>query len=74
MKALYTVLLTLAMTATNALATTGGEPVELSFMTVLFMGFGAMIIVFQLIPGVILFAGMLKGVLSPADKKSESTN
>ena len=71
MKALYTVLLTMAMTATNALATSGGEPVELSFMTVLFMGFGAMIIVFQLVPGVILFAGMLKGIFSPAEKKSE---
>jgi len=74
MKALYTVLLTMAMTATNALATSGGETVELNFMTVLFMGFGALIIVFQLIPGVILFAGMIKGALSPADKKSEPAN
>ena len=74
MKALYTVLLTMAMTATNALATSGGETVELNIMTVLFMGFGALIIVFQLIPGVILFAGMIKGALSPADKKSEPAN
>ncbi len=74
MKALYTVLLTVVMTATNALATTGGGTVELSFMTVLFMGFGALIIVFQLGPGVILFAGMLKGIFSPAEKKSESSN
>ncbi len=74
MKAIYTVLLTMAMTATNALATSGGEPVELSFMTVLFMGFGAMIIVFQLGPGVILFAGMLKGIFSPAEKKIEPTS
>lgn len=74
MKAIYTVLLTVAMTATNALATTGGGNVELSFMTVLFMGFGALIIVFQLIPGAILFTGMLKGLFSPADKKSESAN
>ncbi len=74
MKALYALILTMAMTATNALATSGGEPVELSFMTILFMGFGAVIIVFQLVPGVILFAGMLKGIFSPADKKRESTN
>ncbi len=74
MKALYALLLTIVMTATNALATSGGEPAELSFMTVLFMGFGALIIVFQLVPGVILFVGMLKGLLSPADKKSESAN
>ena len=74
MKALYTVLLTMAMTATNALATTGGGTVELSFLTVLFMGFGALIIVFQLVPGVILFAGMLKGIFSPAEKKIEPAN
>ncbi len=69
MKALYTVLLTMAMTATNTLAASGGEQVELSFMTVLFMGFGALIIVFQLVPGVILFVGMLKGLFSPSEKK-----
>lgn len=74
MKALYTVLLTMAMTTTNALAASGGEQVELSFMTVLFMGFGALIIVFQVVPAVILCAGMLKGLFSPAERKSEPTS
>lgn len=72
MKALYALLLTIAMTATNALGASGGEPVELNLMTVLFMGFGAVIIVFQLVPGLILLTGMLKGLFSPAEKKTES--
>lgn len=36
----------------------------------LFIGFGALVLVFQTIPAMILFIGMLKGLFSPADKKA----
>jgi len=64
--------MSLTLAATQALASGGGgEKVELSFLTILFMGFGAMIIVFQLIPAIILFGGMIKGLISSAGKATK---
>ena len=75
MKILFATVLSLVMGAVQALAAGGGgEKVVLSFMTILFMGFGAMIIVFQLIPAVILFSGMVKGLISPAEKETKETS
>ena len=70
MRILIATILTMGMPLTQALAAGGGEKVELSFLTILFMGFGALIIAFQLVPAVILFAGMLKGLFSPAEKET----
>ena len=53
------VLASLSTTA-YAAAETGGEGG--SFLLTLFIGFFALIIVFQLVPAVLLFAGMLKGL------------
>jgi hypothetical protein len=47
-----------------------GEPV--SILMILFLGFGALILVFQLFPAVVLFVGMLKGLMAPAVKKDEA--
>ena len=70
MKALKSTLITLLITATQALAyadgTEGGEGP--SIMMILFMGFFAVIIVFQIFPAAVLFAGMLKGIFSSRAK------
>jgi len=47
----------------------GGDSEGLGFMATLFIGFGVLIILFQTIPAILLFAGMVKGLLSSADKK-----
>ncbi len=44
-----------------------------SFMVVLFLGFGALIVVFQLFPGVALFSVMLKEIITGSRKKRAVT-
>ena len=69
MKVLYATILYLVITATEALAAGGGGRGEgLSLLTIFFMGFGALIIVFQLVPALVLIVGMLKALFSPAAK------
>ncbi len=71
MKVLIAMVLSLLITVTQALASGGGEGrAELSLLTMLFMGFGALIIVFQLVPAVILLGGMIRGLVSPAEKET----
>jgi len=41
-----------------------------SVMVVLFLGFGALIVVFQLFPGLALFTVMLKEILTGSRKKA----
>jgi len=50
----------------------GSDPVAEgnSLLITLFLAFGALIIAFQLVPGMILLYSMLKGIFSAADKKS----
>jgi hypothetical protein len=51
----------MALTAT-ATAATGTDATGTSWITILLMGFGALIVVGQLIPGIVLFSGMVKGL------------
>ncbi len=44
-----------------------------SFMVVLFLGFGALIVVFQLFPGVALFTVMLKEIITGSRRKGAVT-
>jgi hypothetical protein len=67
-----TLIITLASVA-PALAATGSETKGSTFLLILFLGFAALIIVFQFIPGLVLFATMLKGLFTPAPKKSAGT-
>jgi len=65
MKAIYSTIASILLTATAALAYDGGASGEgLSFMMIAFMGFGAVILVFQIFPALILFCGMVKGIVS----------
>jgi hypothetical protein len=71
MKTAYAIILSLVITGTQALASGGGSEGEgLILFATFFIAFGALIIMFQFVPGIILFFGMLKGLFSPADKKS----
>ena len=51
-----------------AYATPGGEEQSVGFLGYLFAGFFALIIISQLVPAVILFVSMLKGVFSLGEK------
>jgi len=71
MRVLKSTIAAMLLTATEALAYGGGTDGEgLSFLMILFMGFGAVIIVFQIFPALILFCGMVKGIMAPAVKKA----
>lgn len=51
----------------HASAVAGGE--GSSSLLALFLGFGALIIVFQFCPGASLFCSMIKGLFIPASKE-----
>ena len=54
------------MMVSTAFAAGGGESESFGLLTWMFLGFGGLIIVFQLVPVFILFASMLKGVILAA--------
>ncbi|KAF0219614.1 MAG: hypothetical protein FD174_1869 [Geobacteraceae bacterium] len=66
-KALITLLIG---SASVAFAASGAEHEGNSLVLALFLGFGALVIVFQLFPGVMLFVSMVKGLFSSAPKES----
>lgn len=73
MKTISAIIISLLSTTTYALASgSGGNGEGLSFMATLFIGLGVLVLVFQTIPAVLLLTGLIKGLLSPADKKSEA--
>ena len=67
-----TLIVTLASVA-PALAADGTIVKGSSILLILFLGFAALIIVFQFIPGLVLFATMLKSLFSRAPKKATET-
>jgi hypothetical protein len=54
----------LIMIAGSAFADTGASTAENGWLWMLFLGFAAVIVVFQLVPSVILFSSMLRGIFS----------
>lgn len=54
----------LTIVAVPALAASEGANAEIGWLGIIFLGFGALIIVFQFIPAVMLFGSMLKGLFS----------
>jgi len=56
-----------------ALAANGSETEGSGLLIILFLGFGALIVVFQLVPGLVLFATMVKELFTPAPKKAAAT-
>lgn len=69
---LRTVTVMLAWVA-PALAAAGGETEGNGFLLYLFLGFGALIIVFQFTPGLLLFVTIVKELFARAPKKAVAT-
>lgn len=68
MKSLFTNSLgILLISAGSAFAATGTGTEENGWLWMLFLGFGAVIVVFQVVPAMILLGAMLKGIFSSAD-------
>lgn len=69
MKTISTIVLSLLVTVSCALASGGTEVEGLGLMAAFFIAFGVLIVLHQFIPGLMLLGGMLKGIFSPTDKK-----
>jgi hypothetical protein len=68
MKTMIKSFLAVLLAVVPALASGGKEAGEVSFLVVLFFAFGALILVFQSVPGLILFATMIKELFTRAPK------
>jgi hypothetical protein len=67
-------LMVLALLGNASLAYAGGgESGDLSLGTFIFLGFLALILVFQAVPGLILFYSMIKGLFAPLPLKVAAT-
>jgi len=51
-------------------ATESGQTGGMSWLMIFFLAFFGLIVAMQVIPGVILFVSMIRGIFSPASKKS----
>lgn len=73
MKLLFATTASLMITGTKALASAGGsETGGMGLLAVFFIAFAAMVILFQFLPGLSLFLGILKGIFSSeADKRAQ---
>lgn len=71
MKTIIATILSLLITATQVLAIgNAGNGETLGLLATFFIAFGILIILFQLLPGLMLFGGMIKGLFSSTEKKT----
>ena len=61
------------LAATPAFAATGAEAEPHGILFYLFIGFGALIVVAQLVPGLMLLGGMIKGLVTGAVHEERTT-
>ena len=66
MKIIIKILAAILVGATPAMASSDPDTAEGSLLVLLFLGFGALIVVLQLIPSLLLFGSMLKGLFGGA--------
>ncbi|GLI37409.1 hypothetical protein KI811_13130 [Geobacter hydrogenophilus] len=71
MKTTLATMITLIV-ASIAFAASGAESDGSGILLALFIGIGALIIVFQMLPGLALFGSMLKGLFSGKDAESRN--
>jgi hypothetical protein len=67
---LITIIMAIMVAATPALASGGEETIGTSLLVILILGFGVLIVACQLIPGLVLFCSMLKGLFDSAAKNT----
>jgi hypothetical protein len=70
MRTLYASILSVGFTVTQAMASGSGEGDGVGIVAMLFIAFGVLILLFQLVPGVVLFGGMLKGLFTTVGNKT----
>ena len=71
MRVLISTIAALLVSVSQVMAAGGGSTEPVGILMILFIGFGALILVFQLFPAVVLFVGMVKGLMAPAVKKEK---
>jgi len=74
MRTLISTIFTTLALVVPALAADGSAAKGSSLLLILFLGFAALIVVFQFIPGLVLFFSMLKGIFTAAPKKASATH
>lgn len=62
----------LTLIATTTFAASGAESEGNGLLVVLFLSVGALIVVFQMLPGLALFGSMIKGLFSGKDAESRN--
>ena len=72
MRVLISTIAAVLVTVSQVMASGGDNAEPMSFLMILFLGFGALVLVFQLFPAVVLLVGMIKGLMAPVVKKSEA--
>jgi len=73
MGALMRTVIVILASVTTAFAANGSVMAGSTFLIILFLVFVALIITFQFIPGLMLFATMLKSLFTRAPKKASET-
>jgi hypothetical protein len=68
MKFIITLVTVMGLITVPALAFSGQDTMGPSLLLLLFFGFGALIVVCQFIPSLVLFCSMMKGLFSKAVK------
>jgi hypothetical protein len=74
MKTMRLLALMIMGSTSAAYAATSAQSEGAGILTYCFIGFFALIIVSQLVPAVILFAGMIKGLFGGQEKPSTKSN
>ena len=74
MKTMRMLITMMAGSVSAAFAANGAEGEGMGVLAYLFIGFFALIIVSQLIPAMILFVGMVKGLFTRREKTSVKTD
>lgn len=73
MKTIIKSILTILVSVVPALAAAGKDSGEVSMLVVLFLAFGALVLLSQLVPGLTLFCTMIKELFSHASKGASLT-
>lgn len=71
MQTIAIVIAILGITTSLALAGEGRETMGSGLFVILFLGFGALIVIFQLIPSLMLFSSMMKGLFGKGEERRE---
>ena len=70
MKTTMRALAAILAASTTVMAASGAESEGNGFLVTLFLAFGALVVAFQLVPGLLLFGSMIRGLLTRSDREA----